>query len=82
MFSCGKAWQTNLINILSSKLVETRSKPYFGGTVLNFALERISIKVLIDIAKLSYLHNLEQFVLKNQDLIQLAKKPKHKKRVA
>ena len=30
----------------SSKLVETRSKPYFGGTVLKFALERISIKAI------------------------------------
>ena len=30
----------------SSKLVETRSKPYFGGAVLKFALERISIKAI------------------------------------
>ena len=36
--------------ICKSKLVETRSKPYFGGTVLKFALESISIKAISDIA--------------------------------
>ena len=35
---------------ISGKLVETRLKPWFGGTVLNFTLERITIKAISVIA--------------------------------